>query len=71
MLAITAITSGDGLNSILMPLLLDDAGYSAAAIGPLISILSVASLASRFPVGAVYRPSRSSAASWSRWSSRT
>jgi MFS family permease len=57
-LAITAITSGDGLNSILMPLLLDDAGYSAAAIGPLISILPVASLASRFPVGAVYRPSR-------------
>lgn len=57
-LAITAITSGDGLNSILMPLLLDDAGYSAAAIGPIVSILSVASLASRFPVGAVYRPSR-------------
>jgi MFS transporter, DHA1 family, multidrug resistance protein len=57
-LSITAITSGDGLNSILMPLLLDDAGYSAAAIGPLVAILSVASLASRFPVGVVYRPSR-------------
>lgn len=57
-LSITAITSGDGLQTILMPLLLDDRGYSAAAIGPLISILSVASLAARFPVGALYRPRR-------------
>lgn len=57
-LSIAAITAGDGLNSILMPLLLDDSGYSAAAIGPLISVLAVASLASRFPVGAIYRPAR-------------
>ena len=57
-LAITAITSGDGLNSVLMPLLLADAGYSAPAIGPLVAALGIASLASRFPVGAIYRPAR-------------
>ena len=57
-LAITAITSGDGLNHILMPLLLADTGYSAPEIGPLVAVLGIASLVSRFPVGAVYRPNR-------------
>ena len=57
-LSITALTAGDGVNNVLMPLLLSDAGFSAAAIGPLVALLGVASLASRFPVGAVYRLSR-------------
>jgi MFS family permease len=57
-LSITAITAGEGLSNILMPLLLADAGYSAATIGPLMAVLGVAALASRFPVGALYRPSR-------------
>jgi DHA1 family multidrug resistance protein-like MFS transporter len=57
-LAITAITSAEGTGGLLVPLLLNDSGYSAAAIGPLVAIIGVASLASRFPAGAAYRPSR-------------
>ena len=57
-LSITALTAGDGVNNLLTPLLLADAGYSAAAIGPVVAVLGFASLASRFPAGAVYRPSR-------------
>lgn len=57
-LAITAITSAEGTSGLLVPLLLNDSGYSAAAIGPLVAISAMASLASRFPAGAAYRPSR-------------
>ena len=57
-LSITALSAADGTSSVLMPLLLSDAGYSAAEIGPLIAALAVAALISRFPVGAIYRPGR-------------